>query len=277
MGPEGVGLRLAVQEFFVEGPLALHIEDLRLALSILAQDDPRDPTAASSAVAVRTERPRVGVVVDPGSFPFAGKNRPEVDSAVRSAADTLATAGYDVVEVDAPMLGEAASLWWKLTMPDFDSLGFGAQVDQFAGEGMKTKWHHMLDLVHDAYGNITLPDFLDGYARRALLRHQLSMFMVDFPVLLVPSSGQPPFPLGSDITSKDRTHKLMSHQWPNPAVPLLGLPAVGLATQARPGKAPLGVQLIGRAFAEQTILDAAEVLHASSGIVTPIEPMPFAG
>ncbi|WP_167444054.1 hypothetical protein [Streptomyces diastatochromogenes] len=47
-----------------------------------------------------------------------------------------------------------------------------------------------------------------------------------------------------------------------------------MATQTRPGKAPLGVQLIGRAFAQETVLDLAEVLHANSGIVTPVEPVP---
>lgn len=72
----------------------------------------------------------------------------------------------------------------------------------------------MLDLVRDVYGDITLADFLDGYARRALVRHQLSMLMVDYPVLLAPSSGEPPFTLDTDITSKDRTHEPMSHQWP---------------------------------------------------------------
>ena len=272
---EGIGARLSTREFFAEGPLARHIDDLRLALSVLAQHDPRDPTATPSATAERVSHPRIGVVLDPGAFPFAAKSQPEVDVAVRAAADRLAAEGYDVVEVDAPMLGEAASLWWKLVMPDLDGMGFGAQIDQFAGAGMSTKWHNMLNLVRDAYGDTTLPEYLDGYAQRALLRRELSLLMQEYPVLLVAGSGEPPFTLGDDIASPERTHELMCHQWPNLAVPALGLPAVGLATQPRPGKAPLGVQLIGRAFAEETVLDVAEVLHAGSGITTPVDPRPL--
>lgn len=99
--------------------------------------------------------------------------------------------------------------------------------------------------------------------------------MRDYPVLLMAASGEPPFTLGDDISSKERTHELMRHQWPNLAIPALGLPAVGVATQSRPGKAPLGVQLVGRAFAEETVLDVAEVLHAGSGITTPVDPRPL--
>lgn len=272
---EGIGARLSTREFFVEGPLARHVDDLRLALSVLAQSDPRDPAATPNATAERLTRPRIGVVLDPGEFPFASRNVPEVDVSVREAADRLAAAGYDVVEVAAPALGEVASLWWKLVMPDLDGMGFGAQVDQFAGAGMATKWHHMLDLTREAYGDPTVAEYLDGYAQRSVLRLQVSSLMRDYPVLLMAASGEPPFTLGDDISSKERTHELMRHQWPNLAIPALGLPAVGVATQSRPGKAPLGVQLVGRAFAEETVLDVAEVLHAGSGITTPVDPRPL--
>lgn len=106
MRPEGVGLRLAVQEFFVEGPLARHVEDLR------------NPVRSRRADRATTYQryPRSWVLA------FSSKNHPEVDAAVQAAADTLAAAAYDVVEVDALMLGEAASLWRKLALPDFDNL-----------------------------------------------------------------------------------------------------------------------------------------------------------
>jgi amidase len=36
---------------------------------------------------------------------------------------------------------------------------------------------------------------------------------------------------------------------------------------------PVGVQLLGRRFREDTILDAAEVIEARADVVTPIDPV----
>ncbi|MCC2671642.1 MAG: Amidase, partial [Armatimonadetes bacterium] len=38
------------------------------------------------------------------------------------------------------------------------------------------------------------------------------------------------------------------------------------------GGLPVGVQLLGRRFREDTIFDAAEVIEARGGVLTPIDP-----
>jgi amidase len=274
--PTSDGMALAVREFLVEGPIARTTDDLRIALQILQRPDPRDPDAAPPPPKATSSdvRPRIALVRDPGDHAFAIPNVAEVDSALTAAAERLAAQGYDVVELRIPELGEAATLWWQLAITEFATTGYGTQLEQFADAGMRTKWQNMVTLTREAFGEVGIGDLLAGYHRRAFLRRRLSELMVVHAVLMLPSSGEPPFRLGDDISSRERTHELMCHQWPNLAVPVLGLPAVGMGTHLRPSGAPLGVQLVGRGFAEETVLSVAEDLQRVSGLVTPIDPRP---
>jgi amidase len=54
-------------------------------------------------------------------------------------------------------------------------------------------------------------------------------------------------------------------------VPVLGLPAVSVPTGVA-GGLPMGVQIIGRRFREDMVLDAAQVIEARCPPFTPIDP-----
>lgn len=264
--------------FAVEGPLARTVGDVRLAFQAMQVPDPRDP------IAVPFDAPRydagqapkrVAIVTDPGRHPLAGPGRPEMDEAARVAGRWLADAGYQVEEVSLPILGEAASLWWKLVFTEMQVLGLADEIGRVQEAQISRVLQLQGAVVGDAYGEVSFGDFVGGWNRRHQLRRQLSEFMADFPILLVPNSGEPPFAYGDDLVSVDRTREIIAHQWANMAVPFLGLPGVGIGA-VRNGGAPLGVQLIGRAFDEETLLQAAEVIEQRSGITTPIDPAPLA-
>jgi amidase len=55
------------------------------------------------------------------------------------------------------------------------------------------------------------------------------------------------------------------------AVPVLGFPAVSVPTGVA-GGLPAGVQLLGRRFDEDGVLNAAGVIEARAGVLTPIDP-----
>jgi amidase len=54
------------------------------------------------------------------------------------------------------------------------------------------------------------------------------------------------------------------------AVAALGFPAVSVPTGVV-DRLPVGVQLLGRRFREDTIFDAAEVIEARGGVLAPID------
>lgn len=89
--------------------------------------------------------------------------------------------------------------------------------------------------------------------------------------MLLPVSAEQPFEQDADIASVERARLVMAAQWSMVAIPMLGFPAISVPTGVVDGL-PVGVQLLGRRFREDTVFDAAESLEARSGVLTPIDP-----
>jgi amidase len=263
---------MVVQEFVVQGPLARRVDDLRLGLSAMSTRDARDPTAVPfTAVDPAAGPVPVAVVTDPGGPGLSGSSTTDAVAATRAAAEWLGDAGYAVEEVELPALGEAARVWWKLALTEV-KIGLLPEVQRVGDEGTRRFFGLMFQVYEQEFGEVDLPGFIVGYHRRAGLRRELSEFMERYPLILTPVSGEAPFPMGDDVISVERTAELMAHGWPGMSVPVLGLPCLGLPATRGDG-APMGVQLIGRPFDEETVLRAGEVIEARSGIVTPIDPV----
>jgi amidase len=64
----------------------------------------------------------------------------------------------------------------------------------------------------------------------------------------------------------------MAAQWPMMSIALLGFPAISVPTSVS-GGLPAGVQIVGRRFREDTILDAAEIIESRANIQVPIDPL----
>lgn len=273
-GPDARDPSLATQEYVVQGPLARRVDDLRLGLAAMQDADPRDPSTVPLArigetvTAAGSAPVRVAMVLDPGGPGLAGRTGAEAEAATRAAADWLRGAGHEVEEVALPELGEAASLWWKLALAEL-ALGLRAEAQRVGSEHSKTFFELMFTVHESAFGPVGLPEFLAGQARAGMLRRRVSEVMVDYPLILTPMSGEPPFRVGEDVESVERVAEMMAYAWPSMSVPVLRLPALGLGATRTSG-APVGVQLIGRPFADDLVLDVGEVIEARSGIVTPV-------
>ena len=55
------------------------------------------------------------------------------------------------------------------------------------------------------------------------------------------------------------------------AIPMLGFPALAVPTGVANGL-PVGLQLLGQRFREDTLLDAGDVIESRAGVLTPIDP-----
>jgi amidase len=65
---------------------------------------------------------------------------------------------------------------------------------------------------------------------------------------------------------------VIAAQWSMMALALLGFPGLVVPTGAA-GGLPVGVQLVGRRFDEEALLDAGAVIEARAGSFTPIDPV----
>lgn len=272
--PPGAGMPLSFTGFAVEGVLTRTVADAALALEVMQRPDPRDPNHTPGASAPPAASPRrVALVTNPGQGPFAGPGAPATEEAVKVAGSWLAEAGYEVEEVELPVLGEGAGLWWRLVVADLEASGFSGEIDRVAEEMISRVVTHWSELVGDVFGKPTLTDYAGAWAYRHLLRRRLSEFMADHPLLVLPNSGEPPFRHGRDLGTLDDTRELLVNQWPNTSVALFGLPAMGIGVLRDTG-APLGVHLVSRAFDEAALFEAGQIIEQRSGITTPIDPQP---
>lgn len=261
---------LSVQAFAVDGPLARSIPDLRLAMECMTAPDPRDSVHVPGAPAAPpASRPlKVALVRDVGvAAPAAA-----VGAALEQAAEWLTAAGYLVEEVELPLLEEAYRLWWLLAMEEFRLVL--PLVEQVGDEAIKQAMRDCYEVVADWHGaEPSLVDFISGYARRGTLIELLSVFMDEFPLVLLPVSTEQAFEQGADLEGPESVAKLIAAQWSQMAIPTLGFPALSVPTGLADGL-PVGVQLLGRRFGEEDILEAGEVIEARAGRSTPIDPSP---
>lgn len=263
-----LGYPLSIQTMGVQGPLTRTVGDLRLALASMSKFDPGDPTYVPVTL---TGKPlkhpiRVGLLRDVG----IAEPSPAVNRALDEAAARLTDAGYLVEEVDLSLFAEAYKLWHLLCMEDFRQVM--PLVEQVGDENIKQSAKNFFAAGEEWWGaEPQLSDVLSGYTRRGTLMVQLQHFLEEHPLLLLPSSAEQAFEQDADITSVESMRRVVAAQWPMMAVALFGVPALSVPTSVVDGP-PVGVQILGRRFREDTLFDAAEILEAHANIVTPIDP-----
>lgn len=259
-GPRPISSQLMA----VQGPLTRSVRDARLALQVLSMGDASDPRWVD--VPLEGPRPvapiRVALAPDP-----AGRGAlPVARDAVRRAGDWLADAGYAVEEIEPPRLGETADLWAKLGMPDVIR-SMMPSVEQFGDAGIR----RAIELWYAVTPQYGAQDTLDALAEREALLQDWQAFLETYPIVVMPSSGEPAFRHGEDLIDEVTTRRLWNAQLPQFAVPVLGLPAVAVPTGLRDGL-PTGVQIVAGRFREDLCLDAAAAIEAANGPVLPVDP-----
>jgi amidase len=252
----------------VAGPLARSAEDLRLLFAALAGYDSQDPFSApvplrpSSVAGLR-----VGLVEQFYRVPVD----PEIRQTVRRAAQVLADLMIPT-EAFAPQgLERAPNLWW------FFMGQMAARLTQQMIEGREGDAHWTTtELLSGGLEQPapTVDQLLLNLATRDRMRASLLRQMEEFPVLLMPPCGVTAFPHRSrrwTVGQNMDEVEIGLFQATMPATPfnLLGLPAVvipfGMSTEGL----PIGIQLVGRPYEEELILELAVRLENARG--------PFAG
>ena len=104
-----------------------------------------------------------------------------------------------------------------------------------------------------------------------LLRRWLT-FLIEYPIVLMPSSCDLPLPVGLDAESLAGKAHVMASNPQQIAIPLLGLPSLQVPVGSH-GRLRLGVQLVGARFREDLVLAAGEVVEASEGPYLPVDPL----
>jgi aspartyl-tRNA(Asn)/glutamyl-tRNA(Gln) amidotransferase subunit A len=238
------------------GPMTRTVADAALMLQVIAGHDRHDPTTRTAVVPDYSvaltrdiEGARLGI---PQEFYFEQLDA-EVRDSVRAAIQTLERAGAQVEEVSLPLSKYAAAAGRII------SLAESAEIhEQF----LKT---HIADYAPDVRagllaGQLVLgKHYLKAQRLRSLIRQEMAAALRRVDVLVTPTVPIPAPRSGQ--TMVDIGHETVNITWAlsrltHPAN-LAGFPAISVPCGLSLGELPIGLQLIGRPFAEATVLQLA--------------------
>jgi aspartyl-tRNA(Asn)/glutamyl-tRNA(Gln) amidotransferase subunit A len=255
------------------GPLARSVDDLALAASVLCGQDPRDATSSPRPVpdfALSLPRGAAGVRLGvPRRFVAAGvesETLARFDEALRA----LQAAGASIVDVELPHLPHAIAAYYLVATAEassnlarYDGIRYGVRAEAAPdlrrlygdtrdhGFGAEVKRRILLGTFalssgyYDAY-------YLRAQQVRTLIRRDFERAFAGCDAIATPTTPAPAFRFGEK--TEDPLQMYLADIFTVPAN-LAGLPALSLPCGLASGL-PVGLQLVGRPFEEETLLRA---------------------
>ena len=255
---------IGAQMMSATGLIARTIEDLRIGLSAMSAPDLRDPWWVPAPLEGPCMPLVAAMCLRPGGMQIAK----EVEVAVMDAGQRLSDAGWKVEEIeDVPSIHQAADVQMRLWLGD----GFAELLDAAKRDGD----HAAIAVVEAARGMAeTLPCDVVSHAMvlRTTVQREWRLFFSRYPVLLLPVSGELPFPDGLDLQGQAGFQRVWNAQLPLRAPPALGLPGLAVTTNLI-GSVPVGVQILASHFREDLCLLAGKEIEARGAPSSPIDPM----
>ncbi len=261
------------------GPLTRTVEDAALVLGLIAGYDAKDPLTSRAAVADYcgaltggATGLRIGVIAE---LVDGADTQPEVRAAVREASRGLADLGAAVEDVSLPLVPLAGAVFMALC----DSEAAGRHKGWLSERAEEYDQGTRRRLV--TAGLIPAVAVHRAARARALIREQVLEALGKFDLLLAPTSPHPAPAIASHtapVTSKEEAGARFfgRRSYTTPAS-LAGVPAISVPCGFTSGGLPIGLQLIGRPFAECAVLRAADAWEKAAGLASRRPPLAAAG
>jgi len=243
------------------GPMARYVDDLTLAYNIVKGPHWSSPYTAPTLEAhperVDVKKLRCAFfTAGGGDVPVAS----DIRAAIERAAKALARLGL-TVEESQPPIQEAAKLWMAYATADGGTL-----IRQTLGDKINLSRERLRNgLLAPSQPKSAVEFFLTSIARDTY-RVELAKFMDRYHILICPPFCSTAFGEGSQTVDIDGSeYPLFSANWPVLFGNCAGLPGVVVPSGRDRRGLPTGVQIVGRAFAEEEVLAVAKLLEHELG------------
>lgn len=250
---------MLAQVMSVQGAIAREVKDVRRAMRALVQYDPHDPWMVPMPFDGPAMDGPVKVAFTKNTFEF--DLHPAVEKALDTARDALSDAGYVVTEIEPPLLRETAR--------EANSCLFG-EMKALIGDDVRKYGSDTINRIFDSYFEYFEPyedkDLLLGFARRSHYLREWTLFLQDHPLVLTPFMPHPTYASDRDAEGVEGVIDVLGAGIYSYSMNFLGLPAGNIAANENDGL-PVGVQIVGRRFREDMILDACEAIESRVGIM----------
>ena len=244
----------------VVGPMARTVADVKALFEVMQGPDDGDTCAAPVPLRWPSDNEvrklRIGYFEDDGHTPVTAETR----AAVRSAAEALQGAGFEVDVFCPEGLDEARQLWKKF----FVKVAGMLIGPMFLGRerDLSPVLKQFLDWSA-AEPPLTGETLLEAWIGRDISRARFLAQMRRYPILLCPAAAIPAFRHGQrSWTIEGKTVNYLDAwsyaEWFN----LLGNPAAVVPMSQSLDGLPIGVQVVGRPWEEEQVLAVASVLEA---------------
>jgi aspartyl-tRNA(Asn)/glutamyl-tRNA(Gln) amidotransferase subunit A len=270
------------------GPLARTVRDAAILLTSMAGHDPKDTTSVDlpvphyeSAIGKSIKGMKVGI---PKEYRVDGMAA-EIENLWERGAQWLKAAGADIVAVSLPHTKHALPAYYIVAPAEassnlarYDGVRYGLraagrdvadmyQNTRAAGFGQEVRRRIMIGTYvlsagyYDAY-------YLRAQKVRTLIKRDFEeVFAAGVDAILTPATPSPAFGIGEKGGS-DPVEMYLNDVFTVP-VNLAGLPGVSVPAGLSAEGLPLGLQLIGRPFCEETLFSLAHIVEQAAGRFSP--------
>jgi len=264
------------------GPMTRSVRDAAIMLGAMAGHDPKDSTSApvpvpdfEAALTGDIRGLRIGI---PREYRLDGMPA-EIEALWQRGIDWIKAAGAEPVEISLPMTKYALAAYYIIAPAEassnlarYDGVRFGlrvpgASLDEMyentraAGFGPEVRRRVLIGTYvlsagyYDAY-------YLKAQQVRTLIARDFDAAFQRCDVLLTPTAPSAAFAIGEK--QDDPIAMYLNDVFTVP-VNLAGLPGISVPAGLAADGLPLGLQVIGRAFDEATVLRVAEVIEKAAG------------
>ena len=247
------------------GPLSRTVEDCAITFQAIAGHDPKDSYTWDvpvpdyrRALEGDINGVRVGVISEKL---HSDEVDPEIRDAVVNATGVLGELGASLEEVSIPLIDKAGAVSKALT--DLE----GASVHY---DWLKTR---AKDYDHNSRVRLLTAiltpaqHYYKAQKLRAMLRQNILDVLHRVDVLVLPASPvpAPKIPDSSGIKSREDADSRISgvRSWTGP-FNLAGVPAISVPCGFTSGSLPIGLQVVGRPFAEDTVMKVAHAYEQAT-------------
>jgi aspartyl-tRNA(Asn)/glutamyl-tRNA(Gln) amidotransferase subunit A len=264
------------------GPLTRDVTDSAIMLAALAGHDPKDSTSVDTpvpdyraALTGDVKGLRIGL---PEEYFIAGLD-PDVQATMDRAIVTYRSLGAEFIDISLPHTDYAVATYYLVATAEassnlarYDGVRFGHRADGAAGlldmytksrsQGFGTEVKRRIMLgtyalssgYYDAY-------YVKAQKVRTLIMQDFMRAFADVDVILTPVAPTPAFKIGEKVN--DPLQMYLSDIFTIP-VNLAGTCALSVPAGFSAGGLPIGLQLIGKPFGEETILRAAHAFEQAT-------------
>ncbi|MBQ8210721.1 MAG: Asp-tRNA(Asn)/Glu-tRNA(Gln) amidotransferase subunit GatA [Clostridia bacterium] len=256
------------------GPVARNVEDAAVVLNSIAGHDSLDSTSVNRIYGDFTAEMKNGVKGMKAALPkeyFGEGINPEVRAAVINAANEFEKMGVEIQEVSIPAMEYALPAYYVISsceassnLARFDGVRYGYRAENYAdmdelykktrseGFGKEVKRRIMLGSFALSAG------YYDAYYKKALQVRTLiingfNSIFENNDFIISPVAPTVAYKIGEKTASPVEMYLGDIYTVP---VNIAGLPAISMPCGADKDGMPIGMQLIGKAFSESTLIRA---------------------